>query len=39
MEELGYGKGYEYNPKFKGPVDQSYLPTELQDRRYLETDN
>lgn len=34
MKELGYGKGYKYNPDFQGPVDQSYLPERLKDRRY-----
>ncbi|KAK3567172.1 hypothetical protein QTP86_011397 [Hemibagrus guttatus] len=30
MKELGYAKGYKYNPAFKGPVDQEYLPEELR---------
>jgi putative ATPase len=34
MKNLGYGKGYKYNPNFDGPVDQSYLPERLQDREY-----
>lgn len=34
MKNLGYGKGYKYNPDFDGPVDQSYLPERLQDRQY-----
>lgn len=34
MKELGYGKGYKYNPDFQEPVDQSYLPERLKDRRY-----
>ncbi|XP_035375569.1 ATPase WRNIP1 [Electrophorus electricus] len=29
MKELGYAKNYKYNPAFKGPVDQEYLPAEL----------
>ncbi|KAL7875597.1 hypothetical protein AOLI_G00105600 [Acnodon oligacanthus] len=29
MKELGYAKGYKYNPAFNGPVDQEYLPEEL----------
>ncbi|XP_066537665.1 ATPase WRNIP1 [Hoplias malabaricus] len=29
MKELGYAKGYKYNPAFNGPVDQEYLPKEL----------
>ncbi|KAF7665937.1 hypothetical protein LDENG_00127420 [Lucifuga dentata] len=30
MKELGYGKGYKYNPGFNGPVEQEYLPEELR---------
>lgn len=29
MKNLGYAKGYKYNPNFNGPVDQEYLPEEL----------
>jgi len=29
MKELGYGKDYKYNPNFKKPVDQGYLPESL----------
>ncbi|KAG2213172.1 hypothetical protein INT47_011321, partial [Mucor saturninus] len=36
MENLGYGKGYKYNPSFDGPVEQSYLPDELKDQRFLD---
>jgi len=35
MKELDYGKGYKYNPNFEDPVDQSYLPEKLKDRKYL----
>jgi len=35
MQELGYGKDYKYNPKFKEPVDQEYLPPDLKGRKYL----
>lgn len=35
MKEIGYGKGYKYNPDFDGPIDQEYLPDELKGRRYL----
>jgi len=35
MKDLGYGKEYKYNPSFKGPVDQDYLPDKLKDRKYL----
>ncbi|XP_042354006.1 ATPase WRNIP1 [Plectropomus leopardus] len=30
MKQLGYAKGYKYNPAFSNPVDQNYLPDELQ---------
>uniref|UniRef100_A0A3Q3XJY6 UBZ4-type domain-containing protein n=1 Tax=Mola mola TaxID=94237 RepID=A0A3Q3XJY6_MOLML len=30
MKQLGYAKGYKYNPAFSGPVEQEYLPVELQ---------
>jgi putative ATPase len=30
MKNLGYGSGYKYNPHSDGPVDQSYLPPELE---------
>eukprot|EP00066_Takifugu_rubripes_P008835 XP_003975340.1 PREDICTED: ATPase WRNIP1 [Takifugu rubripes] len=30
MKDLGYAKGYKYNPAFSGPVEQEYLPEELQ---------
>ncbi|XP_034038733.1 ATPase WRNIP1 [Thalassophryne amazonica] len=30
MKQLGYSKGYKYNPDFSGPVEQEYLPKELQ---------
>ncbi|XP_041376048.1 ATPase WRNIP1-like isoform X2 [Gigantopelta aegis] len=26
MKNLGYGKGYKYNPEFSEPVEQEYLP-------------
>jgi len=35
MKNIGYGKGYKYNPDFEGPVDQEYLPDELKGREYL----
>ena len=34
MKELGYGKGYIYNPDVEGPVDQEYLPEKLKGKRY-----
>ncbi|XP_051984230.1 ATPase WRNIP1-like isoform X2 [Xyrauchen texanus] len=30
MKNLGYAKGYKYNPNFNGPVNQEYLPEELR---------
>lgn len=29
MKDLGYGKGYKYNPAFREPVQQQYFPEEL----------
>ena len=36
MKDLGYSKGYKYNPNYKEPVDQDYLPVELRDRKYID---
>lgn len=36
MKELGYGKGYKYNPNFDEPVEQDYLPEKLKGKKYLE---
>ncbi|KAM9790008.1 ATPase WRNIP1 [Neosynchiropus ocellatus] len=30
MKQLGYAKGYKYNPAFSAPVEQDYLPVELR---------
>ncbi|KAM6184515.1 ATPase WRNIP1 isoform 2-T2 [Rhynchocyon petersi] len=30
MKELGYGKGYKYNPAYSEPVEQEYLPEDLR---------
>lgn len=30
MKNLGYAKGYKYNPGYSGPVEQEYLPEELR---------
>uniref|UniRef100_A0A4W6D661 WRN helicase interacting protein 1 n=1 Tax=Lates calcarifer TaxID=8187 RepID=A0A4W6D661_LATCA len=30
MKQLGYAKGYKYNPAFSAPVEQEYLPEELR---------
>ncbi|KAL2914168.1 DNA-dependent ATPase mgs1 [Polyrhizophydium stewartii] len=37
MQGLGYGHGYKYNPDFDGPVDQTYLPPELQGIGFFES--
>jgi putative ATPase len=35
-QDLGYGKGYKYNPDYDGPVEQTYLPDELQNVKFLD---
>lgn len=30
MVDLGYGKGYKYNPAFSEPVEQQYMPNGLE---------
>ncbi|MFH1188264.1 MAG: replication-associated recombination protein A [bacterium] len=35
MKNLGYGKGYKYNPEFKEPIEQEYLPEKLKGRKYF----
>lgn len=35
MKDLGYGKDYKYNPNYKEPVDQDYLPKKLKGKKYL----
>uniref|UniRef100_A0A3Q3FQ25 WRN helicase interacting protein 1 n=1 Tax=Labrus bergylta TaxID=56723 RepID=A0A3Q3FQ25_9LABR len=35
MKQLGYAKGYKYNPAFSGPVEQEYLPEELRDVNFF----
>jgi putative ATPase len=37
MKDIGYGKDYKYNPAFKEPVEQEYLPLELKGKNYLST--
>ena len=34
MQDLGYGRDYVYPPEVRGPIEQTYLPDELKDRRY-----
>ncbi|KAI8979476.1 hypothetical protein BDF20DRAFT_509750 [Mycotypha africana] len=36
MKNLGYGEGYKYNPDYAEPVDQKYLPDELQNYKFLQ---
>ena len=35
MKNVGYGKGYKYNPDYKEPVEQDYLPESLKGKKYL----
>ncbi|MBU0596656.1 replication-associated recombination protein A [Patescibacteria group bacterium] len=35
MKNIGYSKGYKYNPDFDGDVHQDYLPKELKGKNYL----
>lgn len=35
MKQLGYGRGYVYNPEAEGEVHQEYLPERLKGRRYI----
>ena len=35
MKELDYGKGYKYNPDYRGEVEQEYFPKSLKNRKYL----
>ncbi|KAI8912865.1 DNA polymerase III, clamp loader complex, gamma/delta/delta subunit [Gorgonomyces haynaldii] len=35
LQDLGYGKGYKYNPDHQEPVDQTYLPPEMQDVNFF----
>ena len=35
MEDLGYGKGYKYSPKYGYKEEQEYMPKELKKRKYL----
>ena len=36
MKDLGYGKGYKYNPDYDEPVEQTYLPESLKGKKYLD---
>jgi putative ATPase len=35
-KDLGYSKGYKYNPEYDEPVEQTYLPDELKAIKFLE---
>nr|XP_013794976.1 PREDICTED: ATPase WRNIP1 [Apteryx mantelli mantelli] len=35
MKNLGYGKGYKYNPMYKEPVEQDYLPEDLKGTNFF----
>lgn len=35
MEDVGYSKGYKYNPSFIGEVKQEYLPEEMKGQKWL----
>lgn len=35
MKQLGYAKGYKYNPAFSEAVEQEYLPQELKDINFF----
>lgn len=35
MKEIGYSKGYKYNPDYEGEVEQTYLPDKLVGRKYF----
>ncbi|XP_056377012.1 ATPase WRNIP1 [Hyla sarda] len=35
MKNLGYGKDYKYNPMYREPVNQDYLPPELKGIKFV----
>jgi len=35
MDEVGYGKGYKYSPKYGYKEEQEYMPEKLKGRKYL----
>lgn len=39
MKDLGYGKGYKYNPDYEGKVEQDYLPDKLKGKKYVDDKN
>jgi len=36
MKDVGYGKGYKYNPNYDSPVEQDYLPEGLKKEKFYE---
>ncbi|KAJ2158408.1 DNA-dependent ATPase mgs1 [Coemansia sp. RSA 552] len=39
MKNMGYAKGYKYNPDFDGPVDQEYLPEQIKHYDFFKDPN
>jgi len=35
MEEVGYGKGYKYSPKYGYKEEQEYLPEKIKGKKYI----
>jgi len=35
MKDIGYSKGYKYNPDIEGDVEQDYMPESLKNKKYL----
>jgi len=35
MEQIGYGKGYKYNPDYEESVEQDYMPEKLKNKNYF----
>ena len=35
MKDLGYSKGYKYNPDYREPVDQQYMPEGLEGMNFF----
>lgn len=35
MKDLGYGREYAYNPGYRHPVHNEYLPLQLDDAKFL----
>ncbi len=39
MRQIGCGKGYKYNPAYKEPVEQNYLPEEIGQLDFFQNDD